>query len=88
MSGRVTGIRVGQSDDAAGMSFCSSYVVPTERPFKIFLPLSKLHSRLPLGIESEAAAEVGFEQQRLQRAILSLGGDERQTSTLWFIEGS
>jgi RNA polymerase sigma-70 factor (ECF subfamily) len=35
----------------------------------------------------EAVAEASFEQQRLRRAILQLGGDEQQVVILRFIEG-
>jgi len=35
----------------------------------------------------EGAAEASFEQQRLRRAILQLGGDEQQVVILRFIEG-
>jgi len=35
----------------------------------------------------ERAAEASFEQQRLRRAILQLGGDEQQVVILRFIEG-
>jgi RNA polymerase sigma-70 factor (ECF subfamily) len=35
----------------------------------------------------EVAAEASFEQQRLRRAILKLGGDEQQVVILRFIEG-
>jgi RNA polymerase sigma-70 factor (ECF subfamily) len=35
----------------------------------------------------ERAAETSFEQQRLRRAILQLGGDEQQVVMLRFIEG-
>ncbi len=35
----------------------------------------------------ERAAEASFEQQRLRRAILQLGGDEQQVVMLRFIEG-
>jgi len=35
----------------------------------------------------EQAAEAGFEQQRLRRAILQLGGDEQKVVMLRFIEG-
>jgi len=42
MPGRVTGIRGKQNDDAAGMSSRFSHVGPTERPFEVFVPLSKL----------------------------------------------
>ena len=35
----------------------------------------------------EQAAETSFEQQRLRRAILQLGGDEQQVVILRFIEG-
>jgi RNA polymerase sigma-70 factor (ECF subfamily) len=35
----------------------------------------------------EQTTEAGFEQQRLQRAILRLGGDEQQVVVLRFMEG-
>jgi len=35
----------------------------------------------------ERAAEASFEQQRLRRAILQLGGDEQQVVILRFVEG-
>ncbi|OGN97231.1 MAG: hypothetical protein A2Z77_06610 [Chloroflexi bacterium RBG_13_51_36] len=35
----------------------------------------------------EGAAEASFEQQRLRRAILQLGGDEQQVVILRFLEG-
>ena len=38
-------------------------------------------------LSPERAAETSFEQQRLRRAILQLGGDEQQVVMLRFIEG-
>ena len=38
-------------------------------------------------LSPERAAEASFEQQRLRRAILQLGGDEQQVVILRFIEG-
>ena len=38
-------------------------------------------------LSPEGAAEASFEQQRLRRAILQLGGDEQQGVILRFIEG-
>jgi len=38
-------------------------------------------------LSPEQAAEASFEQQRLRRAILQLGGDEQQVVILRFIEG-
>lgn len=38
-------------------------------------------------LSPEGAAEASFEQQRLRRAILQLGGDEQQVVILRFIEG-
>lgn len=38
-------------------------------------------------LSPEGAAEASFEQQRLRRAILQLGGDEQQVVILRFMEG-
>jgi RNA polymerase sigma-70 factor (ECF subfamily) len=40
-----------------------------------------------LASSPEGAAEANFEQQRLRRAILQLGGDEQQVVILRFLEG-
>ena len=38
-------------------------------------------------VEVSGAAEASFEQQRLRRAILQLGGNEQQVVILRFLEG-